>query len=134
MRLSLVLAPLLLTACAGSIEPTPLTEKQAITLDRELAGKVAGEPVSCISRFPQTDMIAVSDEVLLYRVSSRLVYRNDVNGRCSGVTRGSTMVTRSSNGAQMCSGDIAQMVDLPSGTFSGSCALGRFTPYRTPGN
>jgi len=48
MRVWIGMAPLLLAACAGSYEPTPLTDKQAAKLEKALAGKVAGEKMSCI--------------------------------------------------------------------------------------
>ena len=52
MRAWMCLAPLMLAACAGGDEPARLTEKQADRLEAALDGKVAGEPVSCVSRYP----------------------------------------------------------------------------------
>ena len=49
MRAWICLMPLLLAGCTGSDEPKPLTDKQAATLDKALAGKVAGEKMSCIN-------------------------------------------------------------------------------------
>lgn len=131
MRAFICLVPLMLAGCAGAYEPRPLTEKQTSELDKALAGKVAGERVSCINRFPQSSLKVISDNVLLYRVSSKLTYRNDLIGSCSGLTRGDTLVTRSHT-SQLCRGDIANVVDLPAGMLTGSCALGDFVPYRTP--
>jgi hypothetical protein len=127
----MIAAAAMLASCTGSYEPRPLTEKQAAALEKALAGKVAGEKVACISQMPRTDMRVISDSVLLYRVSSRLVYRNDLIGSCTGLTRGDTLVTRSF-GSQYCRGDIANVANLQTGTLSGGCALGDFTPYRTP--
>jgi len=130
--MALFLAPLLLVGCAGGSEPPRLTERQIARLESALAGKVAGEPVSCISRYPQSNLTAISDGVLLYRVNSRLIYRNDLIGRCSGLTRGDTLVV-TSHGSQYCRGDMAKSADLTIGMITGACALGSFTPYRTPG-
>lgn len=132
MRSTLFLAPLLLAACAGGDRPARLTEKQAVALERALAGKVAGEPVSCVVRRPGASLAAISDGVLLYRVSSQLVYRNDLIGSCSGLGRGDTLVVQTS-GSQYCRGDIARSADLFSGMVTGGCALGSFTPFRAPG-
>lgn len=126
------LTPLALAACAGGYEPTPLTVKQATKLDTALVGLTPGEPVACISRFPGTDMTVISNNVLLYRVSRKLVYRNDLIGGCNGLTRGDTLVTVS-NGSQLCRGDMARSADLAIGIPTGACALGSFTPYRKPG-
>lgn len=131
MRAGLLVPLLLAAGCAGSYQTQPLTEKQTARLEKELAGKVAGAPTNCISRIPQADLRVISDSVLLYRVSSRLVYRNDLIGRCTGLQRGDTLITQG-YGSQICRGDIARVADLPSGMVTGSCALGDFTPYRPP--
>lgn len=132
MRRMFLLAPALLCACATTPEaPAKLTEKQTATLEKELAGKVPGEKVSCISQVPRTDLKVISNDVLLYRVSSRLVYKNELLGTCSGLTRGDTLITKSF-GSQLCRGDIARTADLTIGIPTGSCALGDFVPYRTP--
>lgn len=79
---------MLLAACTGSYEPTPLTQKQATKLEEELAGKVAGEKVSCIDQQPQTNLTVISNNVLLYRVNKRLIYKNELMGICNGLTFG----------------------------------------------
>ena len=132
MRASICLVPLMLAACAGGSEPPRLTEKQAARLEAALEGKVAGEPVSCVSRYPGASLTAVSESVLLYRVSGRLIYRNDLIGSCTGLGRGDTLIIKPT-GSQSCRGDIARSADLVTGSVTGGCALGSFTPYRTPG-
>ncbi|WP_088184133.1 hypothetical protein [Sphingobium sp. Z007] len=131
MRVWIGMAPLLLAACTGSYEPTPLTDKQAAKLDKALAGKVAGEKVSCINREPQSNLTVISNNVLLYRVSRKLVYKNELIGSCSGLTYGDTMIVRS-YGSQMCRGDFTTTANLQTGITTGACALGDFIPYRTP--
>lgn len=134
MRGWIWLAPLMLAACAGGDEPQRLTEKQAARLEAALDGKVAGEPVSCVSRYPSSSLTAISESVLLYRVSGRLAYRNDLIGSCTGLGRGDTLVIRpTGSGSQYCRGDIVRSADLVTGSITGGCALGSFTPYRTPG-
>lgn len=132
MRAWIGLMPLLLAGCTGSYTPTPLTDKQAATLDKALAGKVAGEKVSCISRAPQTNLTVISNNVLLYRVSKRLIYKNELIGSCNGLTYGDTMIVRSF-GSQLCRGDFTTSANLVTGMTTGSCALGDFVPYRSPG-
>lgn len=132
MRGWILLAPLMLAACSGSYEPPRLTEKQTSDLEKAIAGKVAGEKVNCVSRQPQANLTAISNSVLLYRVNSRLVYRNDLIGSCPGLTRGDTLIIKTW-GSQYCRGDMATSADLVNGIVTGGCALGDFTPYRTPG-
>ncbi|MBZ9646333.1 hypothetical protein K9B33_02150 [Sphingobium sp. 3R8] len=131
MRGWIGMAPLLLAACTGSYKPTPLTDKQATKLDKALAGKVAGEKVSCINREPQTNLTVISNNVLLYKVNRKLVYKNDLIGSCSGLTYGDTMIVRS-YGSQMCRGDFTTTANLQTGITTGACALGDFIPYRAP--
>lgn len=123
--------PLLLAACTGSYEPKPLTEKQTAELDKALIGKVAGDKVSCINRQQQTNLTVISNNVLLYKVSSKLVYKNELIGSCNGLTRGDILIVRSF-GSQLCRGDMTSTADRMSGMLSGACALGDFTPYRAP--
>lgn len=132
MRKWIYLAPLMLAACAGGSEPPRLTEKQAARLEVALEGKVAGEPVSCVNRYSTASLTAISESVLLYRVSGRLVYRNDLIGACTGLARGDTLIVRT-YGTQYCRGDIARSADLVTGSITGGCALGSFTPYLAPG-
>ena len=131
MRAWMWMTPLLLAGCTGSYEPKPLTPKQAAELDKALAGKVPGEKMSCISRVPQTNLTVISNNVLLYRVSRKLVYKNELIGSCNGLTRGDIMIVRSF-GSQMCRGDFTTTASPVSGMTSGACALGDFIPYRTP--
>ena len=131
MRAWMWMTPLLLAGCTGSYEPKPLTPKQMAELDEALAGKVAGEKQTYISRVPQTNLRVISNNVLLYRVSSKLVYKNELIGSCNGLTRGDIMIVRSF-GSQMCRGDFTTTASPVSGITSGACALGDFIPYRTP--
>src|SRR3546814_15641992 len=61
-------------APAGSAEAgaSALTPKQAKTLDKQLAGKVAGKPMNCLPNDRTTDTIRVSDYILLYRAGGNL--------------------------------------------------------------
>lgn len=117
----------------GGATKTTMTEKQAKVMDKQLAGKVAGEPVNCLSMVDSRQPIRVSDDVLLYRVSKNKVYRNDLAGGCPGFGRDDDiMVTRSFGGSQLCNGDIFKLVDRSSGMWRGSCSFGKFVPYTAP--
>ncbi|MET0239815.1 MAG: hypothetical protein ABW184_07950 [Sphingobium sp.] len=125
-------ALLALGGCAAVEDrPAQLTPKQAAEIDKALDGKVAGKPVTCVSRvIGQDGLRAASDDVLLYKVNRNLTYRNDLMGACNGISRGDTLVLQPTND-QYCRGDIAFVVDLNSGMRGPSCVLGDFVPYRT---
>lgn len=136
IAISATAALIALTGCTAMAdsEPPRLTEKQAAKLDKALDGKVAGEPVSCVGRVGSGDRLdVISDGVLLYRANRNLVYVNRLSGQCNGISRGDTLVLKPTL-SQYCSGDIARSVDLSIGMTTGSCALGQFVPYRTPGS
>jgi hypothetical protein len=133
-NLSLLLAtPLLLAGCMvgdADSSPAPIAEKDAKLLAKELKGKVAGKPQSCISRFGNDNIIRISDDMLLFRESGRLVYQNKLRGRCPGLARDDDVIVTESFGGQTCSGDIIRLVDRFSGIPGPVCGLGEFIPYR----
>ena len=125
----------LLAACAPvDSTPQPLTDKQSVVLSKQLAGKVAGEPQNCINDFNNTDLVRVSDDILLYRVSSRLVYENRLRYSCPGLARDNDIIVTEQFGSQRCKGDIFRLVDRTSGIQGATCSLGEFVPYRADKN
>ena len=110
--------------------PAPLTEKQTAMLAKELDGKVAGKPVSCVSDYNSTNLIRVSDDILLYRVSGNLVYKNNLRGGCPGLARDNDIIVSEQFGSQKCRGDLLRLVDRTSGIRGPTCVLGEFVPYR----
>lgn len=129
------IAPLALNACAAgtaTAQSDALTPDQLALLERNLGGKVAGRPVSCIPSSTNTNTIRVSDSVLLYRTSGRLVYKNDLRQSCPGLARDNDIIVSQTSGTGPCRGDIIRLVDRTSGIGGPSCVLGEFTPYRTP--
>lgn len=133
LKLALFAFTFTLLAACGQVDstPKPLTEKQSAVLMKELNGKVAGTPVNCISDFNATNTIRVSDNILLYRVSGRLVYQNKLRSACSGLARDDDIIVSEQFGSQKCKGDIIRLVDRTSGMTGGVCSLGDFVPYRS---
>ena len=130
-----IAAPLTLAGCAagagqGRAQADALNPEQLALLDRNLGGKQAGRPVSCISNANASQTIRVSDDILLYRVSGNLVYRNDLRGGCPGLARDNDVIVSEIRGPGPCRGDIIRLVDRASGIQGPSCVLGEFTPYR----
>jgi len=129
----LIAVSMALSGCALSEAdnvPAPISAKAAKQLDKELSGKVAGESVSCIPSTHTIDSIRISDDMLLYRVSGRLVYQNKLRSPCTGLASDRDIMVIETHGGQYCRGDFIRLVDRNSG-FSGSvCSLGDFTPYR----
>ena len=128
------LLPILASCAPMDSTPQPLTDKQSALLAKALNGKVAGEPVNCISDFNATNLIRVSDDILLYRVSGRLVYQNRLRSSCPGLARDSDIIVSEQFGSQKCRGDLLKLVDRTSGIQGPVCSLGEFVPYRKENN
>ena len=131
-RTAALILPVMALAACGEMDstPAPLTEKQTEVLDRQLAGKIAGAPQRCISDFNADNMIRVSDDILLYRVSGNLVYKNNLRSSCPGLARDSDIVVTEQFGSQKCRGDLLRLVDRTSGMPGPVCSLGEFIPYK----
>lgn len=127
------LALLFLLGAASAASADTVADRQARALAKALEGKVPGKPQACVTmNLGSEGPHAVTDSVLIYRVNRDLVYRNDLSNACTGISRGQTLLLKPTNN-QYCRGDIAHSVDLTIGMNTGSCALGDFVPYRTPG-
>ncbi|MEE9434424.1 MAG: hypothetical protein V3V15_09320 [Sphingorhabdus sp.] len=112
--------------------PAPLTEKNAKYLAKALKGKIAGEPVNCVSSIGNVSLIPVSDDLILYRQSPNLVYQNRLRHRCHGLTDDRDVIVTRPFGSQYCKGDLITLVDRHSGIPGAACSLGKFIPYRKP--
>ncbi len=113
----------LTAADAAQHRPDPAMAK----IEKQLRGLKAGEPMRCLRR-DKANEILTADGVILYIAGKGRVWRNDVVGHCNGLARGDVVVTRSISG-QLCDGDIVQTRAPTGGMFTGSCSLGKFTPY-----
>ena len=105
--------------------------KESARLVEDLAGFTAGEPRRCLPRQANSGVESYGETTLIFRVSSKLVYRNDVrNGSCPRIGNSRALITTSYGSGQLCSGDRASSADLVAGFDSGFCILGDFVPYR----
>ena len=124
----LLLAAAALTGCMTQPAPATRSAEAQAELQKLLAGKVAGQPMSCLPSYRRAEMVRIDDKTVAFRDGSR-VYVNHLIGECNGLKSGFyTLVTRS-HGSGMCRGDIADVADVSTGMVVGSCAIGDFTPY-----
>ncbi len=128
----LILALLAAAALATPVfADRPLSARDAARLEKRLAGRTPGKPVSCIPGRQNMHVEQYGERTLLYTdgaANSSPLYRNDPAGGCNQAGRGYAIVSRTTIG-QVCSGDIIQIRDQRLGIDYGSCVLGRFTPY-----
>ena len=120
----LIAAALLLPAAAAAAPRLGPEERLA----REVAGRVAGEPVDCIpfSRIRSTRII--DNTAIIYDAGGTLYVNRPTAGRRS-LDRSATLVTRTSL-SQLCSIDTVQLFDTNLHSPRGFVFLGKFVPYR----
>ena len=134
-RISLLLVTGGLMACAttAAVQPTR-TAKAQQEYDKLLAGKVAGKPVSCLPTFNQNDMVVIDEQTIAFRQGRARVYVNHMQGGgCNNLGGTYALVTRQFGNAELCRGDIGEVVDLNNHFTVGSCVFGDFVPYAKPG-
>jgi hypothetical protein len=97
-------------------------------LARATEGRVAGEPVSCISLHAVQSSHIIPNTAIVYNAGG-VVYVNRPRNGAESLNRFDTMVTNLTSD-RLCSVDTVRMVDLQSHTLTGLVFLGEFVPYR----
>lgn len=120
----LIVAGILATGPAQAANPRGEAE-----LERALEGRVAGEPVRCISLWGSNSSQIIDDTAILFRVGST-IYVNRPRAGADGLDRDDTMVTRLFGDSRLCNVDTVRTVDMHSGVQTGVVFLGEFVPYR----
>jgi hypothetical protein len=129
----LVIGATALSACSTAVqEPQTRSARAEAHLQQLLAGKTAGPAVSCVPQRGANQMIVIDDNTILFRQSSNLVYRAEMQGGCSRLGSGAyALKTNRFGSSSLCRGEIAELVDLQNGFSVGSCSFGDFVPYRS---
>jgi hypothetical protein len=137
MRLiSVLMAGAVLASCTtGPPAPTYRSADKQRELVGLLAGKAAQPPISCLPHFRSGDMRVIDDETIAFRDGSKRTYVAHMpGGGCPNLSSGHyALVTKQFGSADLCRGDIAQVVDTLNGLPMGSCVFGDFVPYVAPG-
>lgn len=131
--LAIALIASALAACTTAPEPMTRSAEAEAQLNRMLAGKTAGKPINCLPSWRSGNMVTIDDNTVVFRDGPNRLYRNDFRGgSCNRLGTGSYALVTRSNSTSLCSGDIAQVVDVANGFTVGSCVLGDFVPYEAP--
>jgi hypothetical protein len=127
--ISLLVLGLGLASCAGVPPGADRSPAKQRELDQLLAGKVAGPPLSCLPSYRSTDMVVIDEHTIAFRDGASRTYVANMRDGCSNIGGNNTLVTKSYGGAELCHGDIGQVVDLTNHFTVGSCVFGDFIPY-----
>jgi hypothetical protein len=113
-------------AATRTARPTP--EQRLAKL---LAGRVAGEPVHCISLRDIRSSEIIDGTAIVYRTGGNRLYVNRPRGGAQQLDYDDVLVTRTST-SQLCSIDIVRLVDRTSRFETGFVSLDDFVPYARP--
>ncbi len=136
MRLiSVLMAGAVLASCTtGPPAPTYRAAEKQREFQMLLAGKAAQAPISCLPHYRSGDMRVIDEETIAFRDGSKRTYVAHMEGGCNGLGSGHyALVTKQIGSADLCRGDIGQVVDTLNGMTVGSCVFVDFVPYVAPG-
>ena len=99
-------------------------------LARELQGRVAGEPVKCVSLHSIRSSRIIDRTAIIYDAGSTIYVNRPTGGRES-LDQWDVLVTKPFN-SQLCDIDVVHLYDSSSRMQTGIVFLGDFVPYRKP--
>jgi len=129
-KLAMILAggALALTGAAASAET--LAEKGEARLARMLEGRVAGEPVNCISAMRSNHIRVIEHVGIVYDAGDTIYVARATHPRSLGPW---DIPVIERFGSQLCSNDIIRTVDRVGGHITGPVFLEEFVPYTRTG-
>jgi hypothetical protein len=125
MRLvhSLTAAAMLVVGSAAVAKSNPEAD-----LAKEIEGRVAGEPVRCISMHNLRSTRIIDNTAIVYDFG-RTIYVNRPRGGADMLDQWDVLVTKP-HGSQLCTPESVELYDSQTRSQSGFISLGEFVPYR----
>jgi hypothetical protein len=115
---------LLLAGCAA----LPRDRTGGDSLERELAGRRAGDARACVSAGPQQYLVVARRRAVVLRRGDT-VWVNRLSDSCPGMDMFGTLIV-DVHGGQYCRGDRVRSLSAGSSIPGPACILGAFVPYR----
>ena len=131
--LSGVAALTLLATAPATADDTSVDEETAelskgeARLAKLLEGRVAGEPVNCISRFHSQRMTTIDETAYVYGRGNTIYVQRTVDPE--SIDDDDILVTRNVGGSQLCRLDITRTIDRYNGFLTGVTRFDKFGPY-----
>ena len=123
------LLPLLAaTLVFGAVSAQAAPADPEAELQRAIEGRVAGEPVDCITLNRIRSTRIIPDTAIVYEVGN-VLYVNRPRAGARGLDRSDTLVSRPFSN-RLCSVDTVQLFDMSSRMTHGVVFLDEFVPYR----
>jgi hypothetical protein len=128
---SLLLSGILLASLPVTAGAAPRLDPEA-RMAKELAGRVAGEPVDCVNLRQIRSSKIIDRTAILYETVGGTIYVNRPEAGREALSDWDVLVTRT-HMSRLCSIDVVNLYDSGARFFKGSVFLGEFGPYRKPG-
>ena len=128
MRKSVFLIPMAIAAMIPASVATAQQTGGEAELQKMLAGRVAGAPVSCVGLRQLGSSEIIDGTAIVYRTNGSRLYINRPQSGASFLESDDILVTRTI-GAQLCKSDAVDMIDRSSRGPKGFVILGDFIPY-----
>lgn len=119
----LLVAPAIMN-CSAPMLPTEAP------LGRELAGRTASAPQTCVPTVSNSNLIASDASTLVYR-SGSTIYVNHPSEPCSAIAPFNTLIADGQAG-HYCRGDRIRGIEPAAGIPGPVCILGDWIAYRKP--
>jgi Family of unknown function (DUF6491) len=130
---ALLLLAATLASCAAP-EPYRQSPQAQQDLQRLLAGKIAGKPISCLQTTYTDDMQIIDGRNVAFKQGSRAVYLMRLTEGCHLLGAGGyALLSHQFGGMGYCQGDIARVLDTTSRMTVGSCGIEQIVPYTVAG-
>jgi hypothetical protein len=101
-----------------------------VQLQKLLAGRVAGKPVSCLPFSQANDSRVINGKAIVYKFGGTL-YVNQPRSGAEDLNDDNIIVTRQF-GSQLCDVDSVHLIDRSTGFPRGFIILDKFVPYTKP--
>jgi hypothetical protein len=128
MAFALAAGAALMAASAVEARPKLTGEEQ---LNKLLEGRVAGQPVNCISLFDTRDQQVIDKTAIVYGTGRTIYVNRPMNA--VDLDRNDVMVSDVHAG-QVCKLDVVRLHDQSGGWYRGFVGLEQFVPYRKVAN
>jgi hypothetical protein len=116
---------------SGCVTASDGLAREEAALARELEGRVAGEPVSCIPMRAGQSLQISGPETLVLR-EGRTTWVNRLERSCRGLRPLDQLIVEPSLGGRYCRNDRFRAQPVGTTIPGPYCLLGNFTPYRRP--
>jgi hypothetical protein len=110
-----------------------IAETGEAKLAEALDGRVAGEPVDCLSLRDIRSTRIINDTAILYETAGDTIYVNRPESGANSLDQWDVMVT-DTHSSRLCDVDVVKLYDNGLNIQTGFVLLGDFVPYEKPGD